>query len=71
MENTIENVVKLLTKMIENSYLAADHFREIDPAFSLMMRREAMNREICLWLLTKPKYFNDMWESYFINEEED
>ena len=68
MENTKENVIKLLRLMVANSNAAADHFKDIDPSFSKFLRDIANTRQESLWLLTDQKYFNTLWKNY--NEEE-
>jgi hypothetical protein len=69
MENTRENVVKLLQAMAENAHLVAD-FHKDDPEFASLMRTEAICREQAIWLLTDVKFFNSIWDSYIGKEGE-
>ena len=70
MENTRENVVKLLQAMAENAHFIADSHKDQDPEFASMMRRAAIDREQAIWLLTDVKFFNDIWDSYIGKEGE-
>lgn len=69
MENTRENVVKLLEKMIESNNVIADTFGASDPEFSGKAINHAIDYQICVWFLTNPEYFNKIYNIYF-NEEE-
>lgn len=64
MENTRENVVNLLKKMAENNHVIADGTKYSDPEFSKIERRHAMDYELCIFLLTDPKYFNTIYKIY-------
>lgn len=70
MENTRENLVKLLKAMAENAHLIADSHKDQDPEFASMMRRHAIDREQFIWMLTDEKFFNSIWDSYIGKEGE-
>lgn len=67
MENTRENVVKLLRAMADNNHSLADSYKD-DPEFSSLMRIQAIDYEVAIWLLTEPEYFNDIWKIHMKEE---
>lgn len=70
MENTKENVVKLLSVMVDSAHVLADHLKEEKPEFASLKIRQAISYQEALWLLTDDKFFNTLWEIYFRKEGE-
>lgn len=70
MENTRENLVKLLSAMIDSAHVLADQFKEEDPELANLKIRQAINYQEAFWLITDEKYFNDIWNIYFREEGE-
>lgn len=69
IENTKENVVKLLNAIVDVSHSSADLHKE-DPIFASFMRKRANCYQDAIWLITDEGYFNDIWNIYFRKEGE-